>query len=212
MPAKLAFGPLDRKMSNKLRFTKSAAAAAAATHATPDTAWSIQAVAGVQRHGSVCTDAHHQAQSMDMAAYPASPRPDLAPTGPTSTPADLETACADTLAAFALCLSLSLDMEFSPDEARWLVQSPEPELDDAALMAHEADTLARSHAPAAAEACPAPSPARRSPGALLAALRRCATAAHGKLTSCLARPATLEPECVWRVCTDGDVELSVNWS
>ena len=186
MPAKLAFAPLMRKLSIKLRFSKSAATVAAATHATPDAAWSIPAVAGVQRHGSVCTDAHHQAQSMDMAAYPASPRPDLAPTGPTSTPADLETACADTLAAFALCLSLSLDMEFSPDEARWLVQSPE--LDDAALAALEADTPAPTHAPAAAEACPAPSRARRSPGALRTALRRCATAAHGKLTSCLAPP------------------------
>ena len=218
-PEKHTLSPLMHKLATTLRFSKSAATAAAAPP-TPDAAWSIPAVAGVQRHGSVCTDADHQAGCMDMAAYPASPRPALAPTATASTPADLEAACADTLAAFALCLSL--DMELSPDEARWLVQSPEPELDDAALAALDADPPAPTHAPAAAEArpapCPAaeachtPSPARRSPGALLAALRRCATAAHGKLTSCLARPATLEPECAWWVCTDGDFELSVNWS
>ena len=203
MPAKLAFAPLMRNLSNKLRFTKSAAAADAAP-ATPDTAWSIPAVAGLQRRGSVCTDADHQSSCMGMAAYPDSPRPALALTAAASTPADLEAACADTLAAFALCLFL--DMELSPDEARWLVQSPE--LDDTALAALAATTPAPTHAPAAAEACPALHPER----SLLAALRRCATAAHGKLTSCLARPATLEPECAWRVCTDGNFELSVNWS
>ena len=130
------------------------------------------------------------AAAATAAAAPATPDAAWSIPAVAATPADLDADFAACVAAFALSLSLSLDLELSPNEARWLVQSPE--LDDAALAALAAATPDSSPAPAAAEACPAPSPARRPARSLLAALRRCAAAARGKLTSCQARPATLE--------------------
>ena len=130
------------------------------------------------------------AAAATAAAAHATPDPAWSIPAVAATPADRDADSADCVAAFAQGLDLSLDLELSPDEARWLVQSPE--LDDAALAALATTTPDSSPAPAAAAACPAPSPARRPARSLLEALRRGTAAARGKLTSCLARPATLE--------------------
>ena len=74
--------------------------AGAAAPAAAD-AWSIPAV---QRHGSVCTDADHQADCMDMTAYPA------APAAPASEPAP------ESSAAIAAPPLPTLDLEITAEE------------------------------------------------------------------------------------------------
>jgi len=86
--------------SAKLADRPAAAAAPAAD------AWSISAV---QRCGSVCTDAAHQAECMDMTAYPAAP----------ASPASEGSAGPSTAAASPLPI---LDLEITAEEVSkgWL--------------------------------------------------------------------------------------------
>ena len=187
------------RKASQLGFSKSAdrdAADAAAAAATTADGWSIKA-------GSVCTDAPHAPQCMDIQVYP--------PVGTFYLPSatanlDPTTAFADCVAAAALSLSLSLDLELSPDEAVWLVQAP-------ALPAEPA------HLAAAVNAAPEPATpelpqqtattttatSRRPARQLLCALRRCGgalargcAAVRSKLagaSACFATSRTAEPAC-----------------
>ena len=197
-----------------------AATTVAATPSTAGGAWSIKAV---QRRGSVCTDAAHAGECMDLHLCPAGPAPRQA-----SAPADLDAsaaAFAACVAAAACGLSLSLDLELSPAEDGWLVQAPALLPTAASASASASEPAAARHEPVTAiaaapcPAMPAPVPAPAQPPAsrctataavaaapakgpraarLLRAMRSCGrslAAGCKRLGACIAAPRTAEPAC-----------------
>ncbi|PRW56508.1 hypothetical protein C2E21_4431 [Chlorella sorokiniana] len=173
--------------------------AAAAAPAAAD-AWSIPAV---QHHGSVCTDAAHQVECMDMTAYPA------APASPASEPAMEGSACSATAAA-AACPLPTLDLEITAEEAQWLVQppalseSPTPTTNQPAACSSSQQATPTAYRPAAASLAALRSTLRRS----LRRLRRRLAAA-----ACMARPATLEcGGCPGRRLGNASSGASAEWT